>query len=233
MGSTVSDPGPRAVHLCVDMQNLFAPGGPWATPWMDKVLPAVVELVAHAPERTVFTRFIPPKSASEARGMWREYYRKWNEITRERLKPDLLDLVPALQRFAPPAAVVDRGVYSAFGGRLLPVLTERHVDTLIVSGGETDVCVLSTVLSAVDLGYRVILVKGALCSSSDQSHDAILGLYGAGSTSRSGSKTSKTSSALGTRGDERTGQDVRGGASPAKPVPLRQENPNRRPGFFC
>lgn len=69
-------------------------------------------------------------------------------------------------------------VYSTFGGgRLLEFLTERHVDTPIVSGGETDVCVLSTVLSAIDLGYRIILVDGALCSSSDANHDAILGLY--------------------------------------------------------
>ena len=56
-------------------------------------------------------------------------------------------------------------------------LTGHHVNTLIVSGGETDVCVLSTVLSPIDLGYRIILVQDALCSSSDESHDAILGLY--------------------------------------------------------
>ena len=24
----------RTLHLCVDMQNLFAPGGPWAASWM-------------------------------------------------------------------------------------------------------------------------------------------------------------------------------------------------------
>src|SRR5438309_11865416 len=131
MGSSLSEPGANAVHLCVDMQNLFGPGGPWGTPWMDKVLPAVVEIVARCPERTVFTRFIPPKSASEARGAWRDYYEKWSDVTRERLKPDLLDLVPALQRFAPPASVIDRSVYSAFaGGGLHGFLTERHVDTL-------------------------------------------------------------------------------------------------------
>ena len=32
-------------------------------------------------------------------------------------------------------------------------------------------------LSAIDLGYRIILVQDALCSASDESHDAILGLY--------------------------------------------------------
>ncbi|GAB9139429.1 hypothetical protein BDS110ZK25_27740 [Bradyrhizobium diazoefficiens] len=37
---------------------------------------------------------------------------------------------------------------------------------------ETDVCALSTVLSAVDLGFRVVIVEDALCSSSDVGHDA-------------------------------------------------------------
>jgi nicotinamidase-related amidase len=33
------------------------------------------------------------------------------------------------------------------------------------------------VLDAVDLGYRVVLVTDALCSSSDATHDALLSLY--------------------------------------------------------
>ena len=113
MGSTVLSPGSNAAHLCIDPQGLFMPGAPWATPWMGKVLPAIVRLVSHSPERTVFTRFIPPASADEANGMWRAYYRKWGDVTRERVDPDLVDLVPDLRRFAPPAAVVDRMVYSA------------------------------------------------------------------------------------------------------------------------
>ena len=145
---------------------------------MERTLPSIVRLVAHAPHRTVFTRFIPAANASEARGMWREYYRKWENVTRDRLPPEILNLVPDLRKFVPPASVIDRTVYSAFGGgTLLDFLSEHHIDTLIVSGGETDVCVLSTVLSAVDLGYRIMLVEGALCSSSDESHDAIIGLY--------------------------------------------------------
>src|SRR5580704_8356992 len=40
-------------------------------------------------------------------------------------------------------------------------LREREADALIISGSEADVCVLATVLSAVDLGYRVIVVRDA------------------------------------------------------------------------
>jgi nicotinamidase-related amidase len=33
------------------------------------------------------------------------------------------------------------------------------------------------VLGAVDFGYRVVLVTDAICSSSDETHDALLTLY--------------------------------------------------------
>jgi nicotinamidase-related amidase len=36
---------------------------------------------------------------------------------------------------------------------------------------------LSTVLSAVDLGYRVIVAADAICSSVDKTHDALMTLY--------------------------------------------------------
>jgi len=178
MGHLKSPPGPGAVHLCIDMQRLFAADGPWPTPWMERVLPVVVRIVERSPQRTVFARFVTPRTAADAPGMWQAYYEKWRHLTRARLDPRLFDLVPPLQSFAPPAALFHRTRYSAFAdGALHGFLQGRGVDTLIVTGSETDVCVLSSVLSAVDLGYRVIVVEDALCSSSDQSHDALLDLY--------------------------------------------------------
>jgi nicotinamidase-related amidase len=47
-----------------------------------------------------------------------------------------------------------------------------------VTGGETDVCVLAAVMDAVDAGYRVVLAEDALCSVSDESHDAMLRHFG-------------------------------------------------------
>ena len=57
------------------------------------------------------------------------------------------------------------------------LLRERGVESLVVSGAETDVCVLAAVMDAVDLGYRVVLASDALCSSSDKTHDALMTLY--------------------------------------------------------
>ena len=83
----------------------------------------VVAIVERAPARLVFTRFIPPVSVDDAPGRWQAYYRKWPMVTREHLDPNLLDLVPALRRYAPPAQVFDKSVYSAFAAPgLLPEL---------------------------------------------------------------------------------------------------------------
>jgi nicotinamidase-related amidase len=74
--------------------------------------------------------------------------------------------------------VIDKPVYSAFAGhKLAEHLHSRGVDTLVVTGSETDVCVLATVLGAVDHGYRVVIVADCLCSSSDEGHDTLLSLY--------------------------------------------------------
>ena len=84
----------------------------------------------------------------------------------------------AAAALCPPATVINKTRYSAFAEpRLIEVLRQRESDGLIVSGSETDVCVLATVLDAVDIGYRVIVVRDAVCSSSDEGHDMLMRLY--------------------------------------------------------
>jgi hypothetical protein len=46
----------------------------------------------------------------------RVLHTKWSAVTRDRLNPNLMELVPELRGFVPPASVIDRMVYSAFGG---------------------------------------------------------------------------------------------------------------------
>jgi nicotinamidase-related amidase len=168
----------HTIHLCIDMQNVFAEATAWHTPWMTKALPVVEEIASRHAAQTVFTRFIPPANPEARSGTWRRYFQRWREMTLEHMDPELLELVPSLARYAPPAIVLDKHVYSPFVERgLLALLRQRHADSIVMSGAETDVCVLAAVMGAVDFGYRVVLAADALCSSSDATHDALLTLY--------------------------------------------------------
>jgi hypothetical protein len=65
------------VHLCIDMQTLFAERTDWHVPWLERVLPTVTRLAEARRARTVFTRFVPPERPEEAVGAWGRYYRHW------------------------------------------------------------------------------------------------------------------------------------------------------------
>ena len=117
--------GPRAVHLCVDMQTLFAERTDWHVPWLERVLPAVIRLAEARRGQTVFTRFVPPERPEEAAGAWRRYYEHWRNMTGDRINPRLIELVPPLAALAPPPRVPQQR-RSAWGVSALAV-TERLV----------------------------------------------------------------------------------------------------------
>jgi nicotinamidase-related amidase len=171
-------PGDSTVHLCVDMQRMFAEGTEWKMPWLERVLPNIVSITALHPERTIFTRFVPAQHSGQGVGMWRHYYERWASMTIDELGADMIDVVPQLTRFAPPARFFDKHVYSSWtGSDLHQQLWGAGIRTIIITGGETDVCVLATRMGAIDWGFRAILVTDALCSSADETHDAMMNIY--------------------------------------------------------
>ncbi|MBY5323309.1 cysteine hydrolase family protein [Rhizobium johnstonii] len=164
-------------HLCVDMQRMFAEDTPWHVPWMARISPQIEELAGRHPAQTIFTRFLPPEHADDMPGKWRDYYQKWWMMTGEHLPRGFIDLASSLVSLVPPARHFDKRTYSPWiDGRLHPILQSERVDTLVITGGETDVCVLATTLGAIDLGYRVIVLRDAVCSGADDTHDASLEL---------------------------------------------------------
>jgi nicotinamidase-related amidase len=92
-----------------------------------------------------------------------------------KLDPRLFDIIPALQPFVRQGSLSSRYVFSAFeGDDLVTTLESRGISTLVFSGIETDVCVLASVLRAIDSGYRVIVAEEAVASSNADGHAATL-----------------------------------------------------------
>lgn len=167
--------GERALMVCIDMQRLFLEPGEWYAESALPILPACVRLVQCGADRCLFTRFITADSASDATGTWKRYYQRWDSVTRNVIGDEALALQHELQPFATEARCFDKRTHDAFDSESFA----RHIrtyepDALVLFGIETDVCVLATAMSAVDLGYRVIIVEDACASSAPDSHDACI-----------------------------------------------------------
>jgi nicotinamidase-related amidase len=88
------------------------------------------------------------------------------------------DFIDALQPQA-GEIVIDKPGYSAFEHTALgQLLTTRGIDTLILTGITTEVCVSSTLRTAVDRGYRCFTVADACASSDAHLHAAALRMIG-------------------------------------------------------
>ena len=167
--------GNDTAHLAIDMQMMFAVQGEWRVPGLAAIVPPIAAIARHRPGCSLFVRFIAPPTADDAVGVWRRYYRRWSAYTGQALAPGMTDLVDGLRALAPPGDIVDKSAHSALAAPALHArLQGRGIGALVVSGIETDVCVLATVLQAVDLGYRVVVARDAVASASPAAHAATL-----------------------------------------------------------
>lgn len=86
---------------------------------------------------------------------------------------DLIDELQAL----PGEPVIDKPGYCAFAHTDLDLLLRnRGIQALIICGVTTEVCVSSTLRSAVDLGYACTLVSDACGSAYPALHEAALAM---------------------------------------------------------
>ena len=176
-GLIFGPPDAEAWHLCIDMQRIFLEPGDWYCPDGLEILPAIRRLASHAPERSAFTRFITPATPEEAEGRWQHFYRHWSGVTRTALGDEVLELHAELLPLAAPERILDKATHNAFDSAAFESFVAGiRPSALILTGGETDVCVLATALSAVDRGVRVIVVGDAVASSDRASHRACLDL---------------------------------------------------------
>lgn len=96
-------------------------------------------------------------------------------LVRGEVGHDFVEALRPLER----EIVVDKPGYSAFAHTgLQHVLTKRGIETLILTGVTTEVCVSSTLRAAVALGYRCITVSDACASGDPDLHKASLAMIG-------------------------------------------------------
>ena len=120
----------------------------------------------------------PPYKLERSGGPMRKSARKVRSVACWCAAKSAHDFVDALRPLA-GEIVIDKPGYSAFAHTALQqVLTRRGIETLIITGVTTEVCVSSTLRTAVDLGYRCITVSDACASGDPALHKAALAMIG-------------------------------------------------------
>ncbi|MEZ4596057.1 MAG: cysteine hydrolase [Chloroflexota bacterium] len=112
-----------------------------------------------------------PELAPPSRSCWPGVQRAYGDVSGEREGPAVIDeLTPE-----PRDIVIDKHGYGAFHRtRLHDVLLAHGVDTVVVAGTVTQICVDETVRGAFELGLRAVLVSDGTSSFDAELHRATL-----------------------------------------------------------
>jgi nicotinamidase-related amidase len=176
----------RPALVIVDMQNDFVRvGAPLEVPEARATIGAHQRLIEAARRRDiplVYTKFLSrpeycllwewsPECRPPTRCCWKGHKRHYQDVGRELDCSDIVDeLYPE-----PGDAIVEKYGYGAFHDtRLTDLLREGRVESLIVTGTVTQICVEDTAREAFHRGFRTTLVSDAVSSYAPDLHAATL-----------------------------------------------------------
>lgn len=154
--------------LCIDLQNVYLKGEEWGCVHSSEALANIKRLLSSGMP-AAFTQFLPPEKPE---GAWREYNRVNSLINADsRLNDIIEDFKPFLGKYP----LYTKSVYSSL---LSSGVREavRGYGRVVLTGFVAECCVLSTLLSAVDLGIPFIYLHDAVSGLTERSEAETLAI---------------------------------------------------------
>lgn len=171
----------RTALLVIDMQNAFvAPGAPIEVPAARAIVAPINRLTRELRRRGVPIIWVLHENRGDGRD-WAGFFdafvapgRRAEAAAALAAGADLQKLHPDLET-APGDLRVAKNRYSAFiKSDFEKTLGERGIDTLLIAGTKTNVCVECTARDAMMLDYKVALISDCTAALSDDEHRATL-----------------------------------------------------------
>ncbi len=152
----------RDALIIVDVQNDFCPGGAFAVPHGDKVIPAINRLLAY-PWLAVATKDWHPSNHSSFQAQGGPWPPHCVQGTPGAELHPALDAA-SIQVIVTKGSRPERDAYSGFDGTdLAKILRDGGVTRVVVCGLATDYCVSATARDALQEGFEVLVPEDAIC----------------------------------------------------------------------
>src|SRR5918994_488510 len=173
----------RTALVVIDMQNAFvAPGAPIEVPAARAIVAPINRLAAELRRRGAAVIWVTHENRPDGRD-WAGFFdafvapgRRAEAAAAPAAGSGLQPLGPELEIGAEDLRV-NKNRYSALIARaspLEPMLKERGIDTLLIAGTKTNVCVECTARDAMMLDYKVVLLSDCTAALSDEEQRATL-----------------------------------------------------------
>src|SRR5687767_5065948 len=171
----------KSALLVIDMQNAFvAPGAPVEVPTARGIVAPINRLAAELRRRGVTVIWVQHENASDGKD-WAGFYDAFMAPGQRAKAAAALAAGSELQKLYPGLTVenadlrVAKNRYSALiKGDLDRKLRDRGIDTLLLAGTKTNVCVECTARDAMMLDYKVVLLSDCTAALSDDEQRATL-----------------------------------------------------------
>jgi ureidoacrylate peracid hydrolase len=171
----------KSALLVIDMQNAFvAPGAPIEVPAARAIVAPINRLAAELRRRGVTVIWVQHENASDGKD-WAGFYDAFMAPGQRAKAAAALAAGSQLQKLYPELTIekadlrVAKNRYSALiKGHLEKDLRARGIDTLLLAGTKTNVCVECTARDAMMLDYKVVLLSDCTAALSDDEQRATL-----------------------------------------------------------
>jgi nicotinamidase-related amidase len=176
----------KSALIIVDMQNDFVRvGAPLEVPDARKTIQSNQALIQAFRKRNlpvVYTKFVShphyyilwdwsPQCAPPTKCCWKEHERAYSDIGGRRQCTDIIDELQPLQQ----DIIVEKYGYGAFHDTSLEkVIRSRGLNSVVITGTVTQICVEETAREAFHHGLRTTVVEDAVSSFAPDLHAATL-----------------------------------------------------------
>ena len=154
--------------LVIDMQNVYGKGQAWECKRFEEADRNIRILLDHVTrEEVLFTKYT---AAVQPVGVWKDYNRENAAVNAD---PWLNDMVSDLKPYTDQYPVYEKSTYSSLENALIREKVKEK-SCVIVTGVVAECCVLSTVMSLIDMGIYVIYLKDAVAGIDDTTEEAAI-----------------------------------------------------------